>query len=88
MGNVIYSGYPGDRIKVLGDKIKKVHFKDYKKVTGGLHGFVDLLASDVNWNNVMSQFKNINYNNWVTAEMLPPYIHFSETIIYKTSNAI
>ena len=43
VGNVVYSGYPEHWIKILNKRIKKVHFKDYRKAAGGLHGFVDLL---------------------------------------------
>ena len=36
----------------------------------------------------MEEFKKIGYDNWVSAEMLPPYTHYPETIIYNTSNAM
>lgn len=88
VGNVLYVGYPEHWIKVLGSRIKKVHFKDYRKQAGDLHGFVDLLSGDVNWPAVMEQFKNIQYDGWVTAEMLPPYTYYPETILYNTSNAM
>ncbi|MBE5869095.1 MAG: sugar phosphate isomerase/epimerase [Lachnospiraceae bacterium] len=88
VGNVLYIGYPEHWIKVLGDRIKKVHFKDYRRKAGDLHGFVDLLSGEVNWPAVMEQLKNIQYDGWVTAEMLPPYTHYPETILYNTSNAM
>ena len=88
VGNVVYIGHPEHWIKVLGNRIKKVHFKDYRKEAGSLCGFVDLLSGDVNWPKVMEQFKNIGYDNWVTAEMLPPYTYYPETIVYNTSNAM
>jgi len=88
VGNVLYVGYPEHWIKVLGSRIKKVHFKDYRRQAGDLHGFVDLLSGDVNWPAVMEQFKNIQYDGWVTAEMLPPYTYYPETILYNTSNAM
>lgn len=88
VGNVLYIGHPEHWIKVLANRIKKVHFKDYRKEAGGLCGFVDLLSGDVNWPNVMKQFANIGYDNWVTAEMLPPYTYYPETILYNTSNAM
>ena len=34
------------------------------------------------------QFEKVNYDGWVTAEMLPPYTHYPEAIIYNTSNAM
>lgn len=88
VGNVLYIGYPQHWVKVLGKRIKKVHFKDYRVEAGGLCGFVDILAGDVNWPEVMKQFKAIGYDGWVTAEMLPPYTHYPETILYNTCNSM
>lgn len=88
VGNVLYIGYPEHWIKVLANRIKKVHFKDYRVAAGDLYGFVDLLAGEVNWPAVMQQFEKVGYDNWVTAEMLPPYTHYPETIVYNTSNAM
>ncbi len=88
VGNVLYSGYPEQWIKILGKRIKKVHFKDYKKSVGSLDGFVDLLAGDVNYPAVMAAFKKIGYDGWVTGEMLPPYTYYPETILFNTSNSM
>lgn len=88
VGNVLYIGYPEHWIKILNKRIKKVHFKDYRRAAGDLYGFVDLLAGEVNWPAVMEQFKNIGYDGWVTAEMLPPYTHYPEAILYNTSTAM
>lgn len=88
IGNTLYCGYPEDWIRILGDKIKKVHFKDYRVQAGGLHGFVDLLAGDVNYPEVMKAFKEVGYDGWVSAEMIPNYKYHTETIIYNTSRAM
>ena len=88
VGNVMFSGYPEHWIKILNKRIKKVHFKDYRRAAGDLHGFVDLLAGEVNWPKVMEQLEKVGYDGWVSAEMLPPYTHYPETIIYNTSNAM
>lgn len=88
IGNVLYNGYPEHWIKALGKRIKKVHFKDYRKVAGGLHGFVDLLAGDVNYPAVMDALKEVGYDGWVTAEMIPNYNTYNEVLIYNTSNAM
>lgn len=88
VGNVLYDGFPEHWIKILNKRIKKVHFKDYRRAAGDLYGFVDLLAGEVNYPAVMAQLENIGYDNWVTAEMLPPYTHYPETILYNTSNAM
>ena len=88
VGNVLYLGYPEQWVKILNSRIKKVHFKDYRRQAGDLHGFVDLLAGEVNYPAVMEAFEKIGYDNWVTAEMIPAYTHYPETIIYNTSNAM
>ncbi|MCM3634291.1 sugar phosphate isomerase/epimerase family protein [Paenibacillus camelliae] len=88
VGNVVHSGYPEHWIEVLGARIKKVHFKDYRRQAGGLHGFVDLLAGDVDYPAVVGALQRINYNNYVTAEMIPGYNHYGETLIYNTSRAM
>ena len=88
VGNVVYNGYPEHWIQILGHRIKKVHFKDYRRQAGGLHGFVDLLAGDVNYPAVVKALEEIGYNNYVTAEMIPGYTYHGETIIYNASKAI
>lgn len=88
VGNVLYTGYPEQWIKILGSRIKKVHFKDYRTDVGSLSGFVDLLAGDVNYPAVVSALKSIGYDGWVTGEMIPPYKHYTEAIITNTSHSM
>ena len=88
VGNVLFNGYPEHWIKILAGRIKKVHFKDYRIAAGGLHGFVDLLAGDVNYPAVVDALKSVGYDGYVTAEMIPAYTHYPETIIYNTANAM
>lgn len=85
IGNTLYCSYPEDWVRILGKRIKKVHFKDYRIEAGGLHGFVDLLAGDVDYPEVVKALGEIGYDDWVSAEMIPNYKHFTETIIYNTS---
>lgn len=88
VGNVLYSGYPEHWIKILNKRIKKVHFKDYRRNVGTLDGFVDLLAGDVDYIAVKKAFDEIGYDGWVTAEMIPPYKLYSDAIIYNTSKSM
>lgn len=88
VGNVLYSGYPEHWIRLLGSRIKKVHFKDYRTAAGGLHGFVDLLAGDVNYPAVVKALGEVGYDGWVSAEMIPNYKYHTEAIIYNTSLAM
>jgi hexulose-6-phosphate isomerase len=88
VGNVMEDrGYPEDWIRILGERIKKVHLKDYR-FGAGEFGCVDLLAGDVNWPEVMKAFNEVKYDGWLTAEMIPNYRYFTDTIIYNTSNAM
>lgn len=71
VGNVLVNSYPEHWINILGSRIKKVHFKDFKRSIGNLDAFCDILAGDVDYKAVMAAFKNIGYDNWVTAEVGP-----------------
>ena len=88
VGNVVYNGYPEHWIEILGSRIKKVHFKDYRREAGGLHGFVDLLAGDVDYPVVVKALESIGYNNYVTAEMIPGYKHYGNQIVYNASKSM
>lgn len=44
VGNNIYSGFAEDWICILGNRIKRIHFKDYQHGHAGLEGFGDLLT--------------------------------------------
>lgn len=88
VGNVVAHGYPEQWIRILGSRIRKVHFKDYRRAVGSLDGFVDLLAGDVNWPAVIDAFKAVGYDGWANAEMCPVYKHYPEQLIYQTSAAM
>lgn len=88
IGNTLYCSYPEDWVRILGNRIKKIHFKDYRVQAGGLHGFVDLLAGDVNYPEVVNALNEIGYDGWVSAEMIPNYKYYTDTIIYNTSNSM
>ena len=88
VGNVLLTGYPEHWIRILGKRIKRVHIKDFRRSVGNLSGFVDLLEGDVNWPEVMAAFGDVGYDGYITAEMLPPYGHHPEALIYNTSKAM
>ena len=88
VGNVLYSGYPEQWIRILGNRIKKVHFKDFRRSVGTLSGFVDLLAGDVDYPEVMKAFKEIGYDGYAFGEMIPSYTHYTNQIIFNTSNSM
>ena len=71
VGNVLLTGYPEQWIRILGKRTKRVHIKDFKKSTGTVEGFVDLLEGDVDFDGVKKALADIGYDGYVTAEMLP-----------------
>jgi hexulose-6-phosphate isomerase len=85
IGNTLLNGYPEHWIKILNRRIKKVHFKDFRRNGAGLSAFVDLLAGDVDYPAVTAKLREIGYSDYVIAEMIPPYRHFPEQIVYNTS---
>lgn len=68
VGNVIVSGYPEQWIELLGQRITRVHFKDFKRSIGNISGFCDLGEGDVDWPLVMQSLRKIGYDGYVTAE--------------------
>lgn len=75
IGNILRYGWPEHWIEVLGDRIIKLHLKEYsrKKMNeeGLWKGFdVELLEGDNNWPVVMEALRKINYQGeWITAEV-------------------
>lgn len=91
VGNALATGYPEHWINILGQQIRRVHLKDYRRAVGSVDGFVEILSGDVNWPVVMSALRAIGYNGWLTAEMIPPvpfYKHAPETLLFNTSRAM
>ena len=88
VGNVMLTGFPDQWIRILGSRIKAVHFKDFKCSIGTIQGFIDLLEGDVPWDRVMAAFRAVGYEGAVTAEMMPPYAHFPERLVEATSKSM
>jgi len=84
VGNVMKYGYPEHWIEILGDRIKKVHFKDFKLATNSQ---VDLLEGDVNYPAVIEALKKVGYDGWCTAEM-GFYKHYPTALLQVTSLAM
>ena len=88
VGNAMLVGYPEQWIRILGKRIKRVHLKDFRRGVGTADGFVDLLAGDVNWPEVMKALRDAGYSGPLTAEMIPAYKHCPEVLIGNTSRAM
>lgn len=78
VGNIMLYGHPEHWITILGSRIFAVHMKDFRVEVGNLNGFVDLLAGDVNYPQVMMKLNEINYTGPCTAEYVPGIVGAAE----------
>ena len=65
VGNIVAYGFPQHWIRTLGGRIAKVHVKGFDAEK---HAFVQLLAGTIDWPAVMKAFKDIGYDDYITAE--------------------
>jgi L-ribulose-5-phosphate 3-epimerase len=75
-GNVLLYGYPDQWIRILGDRIRRVHVKDFKANVGNGTGFANLLQGDVPWAKVRAALEAIGYDGAITAEVDGYKTHF------------
>jgi L-ribulose-5-phosphate 3-epimerase len=66
IGNVILFGYSQDWIRTLGDRIVKIHLKDFKRKG---YQWTNLLDGDVNWKEVRRALNEISYDGYLTTEL-------------------
>lgn len=64
--NMMAYGYPEQWILSLGPRIKRVHFKDFKRRE---HQFVNLLDGDTDWSAIMKLLRQIGYQGSVIHEV-------------------
>ena len=66
VGNVVLFGFPEQWIDILGHRIKKVHFKDFKMDHGRRqYAWTQLMDGAVNWPRVMTALRNVGYDDYV-----------------------
>jgi L-ribulose-5-phosphate 3-epimerase len=79
-----YHQHPPHWIELLGNRIRRVHVKDFKQSVGTLSGFCDLLAGDVPWPQTMTALRGIGYDKTMVAEMIP----WDAGVLARTSAAM
>lgn len=84
VGNILIIGYPEQWIRILGQRIKRVHLKDFDT---GKRNFVWLFEGDVNWKAVHEALVEIGYDSYLTAE-LPPYRTAPDQFVIDTAICI
>ena len=68
-GNVNPYGIPQQWISILGDRIKRVHIKDYINAEPSLENFVNISQGDLDFMAISNALRVIGYDGWVTAEV-------------------
>lgn len=85
VGNVLnHQQWPPHWIEILGQRIRRVHIKDFKMSAGTLAGFCDLLAGDIPFPEVMAALRAVGYQDTLVAEMMP----YDPTLLTRTSQAM
>ncbi len=74
VGNVVLYGYPQDWIRTLGQRIAKVHLKDFSfrnnpQVKKRVADFVNLRDGDIDWKAVHAALGEIGYKGDATVEL-------------------
>jgi len=72
VGNIVYTmGYPEQWLRILDERVVRIHIKDFKREVASLAGFCPLLEGDVNFPEVISACEEIGYDGPMVAEMIP-----------------
>lgn len=74
VGNVVRWGVPQHWIEVLGDRVVKIHIKEYDLKVGMKEGMVKgfdcpIGEGSIEWDKVLQELKKINFHDWATAEV-------------------
>jgi hexulose-6-phosphate isomerase len=87
VGNVVHYGVPQHWIRALGNRIVKVHLKDYSRQTS----FVNLGeagADGVNWPEVRKAFDDIGYKGYATVELIGGDREYLADVAQRVNNLL
>jgi len=84
VGNILLYGYPHQWVEILGERIKRVHVKDFDVNT---RTFVPLLSGSVDWPRVANALRGAGYESYITAEVAG-YKHAPRTFIQHVGLAL
>lgn len=86
-GNVLQFGFPEQWVRILGERIAKVHIKDFRRDIGNITGFTNLLSGDMQWKRLMEALAEIGYDGDLICE-LSPYREKPLQLAHDTSAAM
>jgi L-ribulose-5-phosphate 3-epimerase len=70
VGNVVFYGYPQDWIRSLGNRIAKVHLKDFRlDRPNGRFAWTNIGDGDIDWQDVRRAFDEVGYRGYFTTEV-------------------
>jgi hexulose-6-phosphate isomerase len=79
-GNVVLYGFPEQWIRILGTRIKKIHFKDFKMDHGKRqYEWTQLMEGAVDWPAVMREIRALGYDDYVITEVCGERAVYEET---------
>src|SRR5690606_11015790 len=61
-GNITLFGFAEQWLRILGNRVRQIHLKDFRRAVGTIHGFVPLLAGDVNWTALADVARRIGFD--------------------------
>lgn len=80
VGNVVIFGYPEQWIRILGNAIKRIHFKDFAiDHRTRSYQWTQLMDGQVNWQAVMEALRQVGYDGYVISEVSGDEAAFAET---------
>jgi hexulose-6-phosphate isomerase len=68
VGNMVFYGYPQDWIRTLGNRVVKLHIKDFRFKDRRAE-FVDLREGEIDWKAVHKALVDIGYKGTATLEL-------------------
>jgi L-ribulose-5-phosphate 3-epimerase len=80
VANVLRYGFPDQWIELLGDRLKRIHFKDYRLDVDDIRGFTYLMQGDVPWSRVVAALRKVGYDGWAIVEVSPYRVHPEQTL--------
>ena len=69
VGNVVIFSYPEYWIDLLGERIVKIHVKDFERSGWNAGHFTNLLEGSVDWPKVVAALRKAGYDGYLTAEV-------------------
>lgn len=87
VGNVHIAAYPEYWIDILGQRICKIHVKDFRRAGMNAGSWVNLLEGTIRWEKVIPALRAAGYDGYLTAE-LPDMPKTPEYLYRVTSDAL